>query len=33
VEFWDEIPKLPNGKIDKKGVLTQPVNPDRDDRK
>lgn len=33
VEFWDEIPKLPNGKIDKKGVLAQPVNPDRDDRK
>ncbi len=33
VEFWSEIPKLPNGKIDKKGVLAQPVNPDRDDRR
>lgn len=32
VEFWSEIPKLPNGKIDKKGVLAQPVDPARDDR-
>ncbi len=32
VEFWAEIPKLPNGKIDKKGVLAQPLNPERDDR-
>lgn len=32
VEFWAEIPKLPNGKIDKKAVVAAPVNPDRDDR-
>ncbi len=24
VEFWEEIPKLPNGKIDKKAVLATP---------
>ena len=24
VEFWDEIPRLPNGKIDKKAVLAVP---------
>jgi long-chain acyl-CoA synthetase len=32
VEFWTEIPKLPNGKIDKKAVLAAPVDPKRDDR-
>ena len=32
VEFWSEIPKLPNGKIDKNAVIAQPVNPKRDDR-
>ncbi len=32
VEFWAEIPKLPNGKIDKKAVLAAPVDPKRDDR-
>jgi len=25
VEFWAEIPKLPNGKIDKKAVLATPA--------
>lgn len=33
VEFWKEIPKLPNGKIDKKAVLARPVDPSRDERK
>lgn len=32
VEFWAEIPKLPNGKIDKKAVLARPVDPNRDER-
>lgn len=32
VEFWAEVPKLPNGKIDKKAVLAAPVDPKRDDR-
>ncbi|MCK6517297.1 acyl--CoA ligase [Myxococcota bacterium] len=32
VEFWAQIPKLPNGKIDKAAVLAVPANPDRDDR-
>jgi long-chain acyl-CoA synthetase len=32
VEFWAEIPRLPNGKIDKKAVLATPVQPQRDDR-
>ncbi len=32
VEFWSEIPKLPNGKIDKRAVLESPVDPARDDR-
>ena len=32
VEFWAEIPKLPNGKIDKKAVVATPVDPKRDDR-
>jgi long-chain acyl-CoA synthetase len=33
VEFWDSIPKLPNGKIDKKAVLAVPVDPARDERR
>jgi long-chain acyl-CoA synthetase len=32
VEFWSEIPLLPNGKVDKKGTVAVPVNPSRDDR-
>jgi acyl-CoA synthetase (AMP-forming)/AMP-acid ligase II len=32
VEFWSEIPLLPNGKVDKKGIVAQAVNPLRDDR-
>ncbi len=32
VEFWAEIPKLPNGKIDKKAVLATAVDARRDDR-
>ncbi|HJN76665.1 MAG TPA: class I adenylate-forming enzyme family protein [Myxococcota bacterium] len=32
VEFWDEIPKLPNGKIDKKAVVARPMDPARDER-
>lgn len=32
VEFWADIPKLPNGKVDKKGILAVPVDPTRDDR-
>ncbi len=32
VEFWREIPKLPNGKIDKKAVVAVPVDPERDER-
>ena len=32
VEFWDEIPKLPNGKVDKKAVVAVAPNPARDDR-
>jgi acyl-CoA synthetase (AMP-forming)/AMP-acid ligase II len=32
VEFWKEIPRLPNGKIDKKAVAAAPVQAGRDDR-
>ncbi len=32
VEFWREIPALPNGKIDKKAVLAVPADPARDER-
>jgi long-chain acyl-CoA synthetase len=32
VEFWREIPTLPNGKVDKKAVVAAPVDPHRDDR-
>ena len=33
VEFWAEIPKLPNGKIDKKAVVARPMDPARDERR
>ncbi len=32
VEFWQEIPKLPNGKIDKQSVVATAVDPTRDER-
>ncbi len=32
IEFWKEIPRLPNGKIDKKGLEARPVDPLRDER-
>ena len=32
VEFWREIPKLPNGKIDKRAVVEVSVDPTRDER-
>jgi long-chain acyl-CoA synthetase len=32
VEFWAEVPKLPNGKIDKRAVLNTPPDPARDER-
>jgi long-chain acyl-CoA synthetase len=32
VEFWAEVPKLPNGKIDKRAVLNTPPDPTRDER-
>jgi long-chain acyl-CoA synthetase len=32
VEFWRSIPLLPNGKVDKKGIVAVAVNPQRDDR-
>ena len=32
VEFWAEIPKLPNGKIDKKAVVARPMDATRDER-
>ncbi|MCP4806627.1 MAG: acyl--CoA ligase [Proteobacteria bacterium] len=32
IEFWSEIPKLPNGKIDKKATLAVPVDAARDER-
>ena len=32
VEFWAEIPRLPNGKVDKRAVVAVPVDPSRDDR-
>lgn len=30
-EFWKQIPKLPNGKIDKIAVKAEPASPGRDD--
>jgi len=32
VEFWSELPTLPNGKIDRKGAAASEVDPKRDDR-
>ncbi len=32
VEFWREVPKLPNGKIDKQAVLRTQPDPGRDER-
>jgi long-chain acyl-CoA synthetase len=32
VEFWKQIPRLPNGKIDKKAVMLVPPDPHRDER-
>ncbi len=32
VEIWREIPKLPNGKIDKRAILAVPLDPTRDER-
>ncbi len=32
VEFWAEVPKLPNGKIDKRRVLDVAPDPGRDER-
>ncbi len=32
IEFWEEIPKLPNGKIDKRAVVAVPPDPRRDER-
>ena len=32
VEFWLELPRLPNGKIDKRAALAVAADPDRDDR-
>jgi long-chain acyl-CoA synthetase len=32
IEFWAEIPHLPNGKVDKQGIMATPTDPHRDDR-
>ncbi len=32
VEFWAEIPKLPNGKVDKKAILARSIDAARDER-
>lgn len=32
IEFWSEIPHLPNGKVDKKGIMATPTDARRDDR-
>jgi len=32
IEFWADIPKMPNGKVDKKGILSVPPDPTRDER-
>jgi long-chain acyl-CoA synthetase len=32
VEFWREVPLLPNGKVDKKAILAAPADPARDER-
>lgn len=31
-EFWRELPRLPNGKVDKRAVLAVPPDPTRDER-
>lgn len=33
VEFWDEVPKLPNGKLNRRAVLEVPMDARRDFRK
>jgi acyl-CoA synthetase (AMP-forming)/AMP-acid ligase II len=32
VEFWRDVPKLPNGKIDKRAVIGVEPDPGRDER-
>ena len=32
IEFWREVPKMPNGKIDKAAVLAVTPDPTRDER-
>jgi long-chain acyl-CoA synthetase len=32
IEFWAQIPHLPNGKVDKKGIEATPADPRRDER-
>ncbi|MFH1469808.1 MAG: class I adenylate-forming enzyme family protein [Pseudomonadota bacterium] len=32
IEFWRQIPRLPNGKVDKQRLLATPVDPQRDER-
>lgn len=33
IEFWGQIPRLPNGKVDRRAILETPVDPARDDRR
>lgn len=33
VEFWAELPRLPNGKVDRKGIAAVAPDPSRDDRR
>lgn len=32
IEFWAEVPHLPNGKVDKQGIMAVPTDPRRDER-
>jgi long-chain acyl-CoA synthetase len=32
IEFWGEVPKLPNGKVDKQAVISVAVDAKRDER-
>jgi long-chain acyl-CoA synthetase len=32
LEIWSSIPRLPNGKVDRRAVAAAPVDPTRDDR-
>ena len=32
VEFWAQIPRLPNGKVDKRAILDRPLDATRDER-